>query len=389
MSDGAPTSSPASAGVESPAHARNAASDEIGSVFIFAEHYFFGYLNLGAVGGDRYLKRTQVDTWVTGNPFPLSGPPTPGGETRTTVTHVSITGVTTTDPVVYDPDQATFDHAGERAPLGATVYTLISPYQEKTEYHLTDAASSIEFTVEVTLDEVTTHDEGAAACLELLLTPDIDSYETNTFVTVDDVDRPVTIETSDFTNFYDPEGIRGQAFYRFVIGVEPANFTHFQMQRSKTVSPLDPGVKIITGATNTTPIIITTATDHNFSDGDRVTISGVVGNEDANGEWNIDNVTDNSFELLTSVGSGAYSAGGEVIDLEYRICIVTVKNSETDSTKCIPFAVLQEEEAIYLEPACHRGLDFWDTTLYRGSNDYPDSCMDSDTSGADPDCSLS
>jgi hypothetical protein len=398
MSDGAPTSSPANACVESPAHARNAADDEIGSVFIFARHYFYGYLELGAAGGDRYLTRTQVETWVTANPFAFTGPPTPGGETKTSVTHVhATTGATTTDPVVYDPDQATYDRAAEaRPPFGSVIYTLISDDKEKTEGHSGDATTPVERSDEVTLTEEVTHDDGAAAAYALLQTPDIDSYDSNTYVTIDDVDRPATTETADFTDFDEPEGIRGLAFY---IGAIFPTFTEFLMQRSKTVMPPDLGEKEIIGATNTTPIIITTALDHGFQDGDRVSITGIVGNEDANGEWNIDDVTADSFELIDSAGSGAYASGGQALDLEYRVCIVTVKNpatvdgaafpAEVDSQKCIPYRVLQEEESIYLDPACHRGLDSWKTILYRGSNDYPDSCLNSATSGSDPDCSLS
>lgn len=63
----------------------------------------------------------------------------------------------------------------------------------------------------------------------------------------------------------------------------------------------------ITGATNATPIVVT-ANSHGLSNGDEVYVSGVAGNTAANGTWTVANVTTNTFELSTSVGSGAYTA---------------------------------------------------------------------------------
>lgn len=65
----------------------------------------------------------------------------------------------------------------------------------------------------------------------------------------------------------------------------------------------------ITGATNATPIVIT-STAHGLSTGTRVTISGVFGNTAANGDWQITVVDANTFSLNTSVGNGAYTSGG-------------------------------------------------------------------------------
>lgn len=53
----------------------------------------------------------------------------------------------------------------------------------------------------------------------------------------------------------------------------------------------------ITGATNATPIVVTAAS-HGLSDDDRVTIRGVLGNTNANGRFQVDNVAANTFELL-------------------------------------------------------------------------------------------
>lgn len=76
----------------------------------------------------------------------------------------------------------------------------------------------------------------------------------------------------------------------------------------------DVGVKQITGATNASPIVIT-STSHGFSNGDIVSITGVGGNTAANGKWTIANVATNTFELSGSTGNGAYTSGGVVVNL--------------------------------------------------------------------------
>jgi hypothetical protein len=65
----------------------------------------------------------------------------------------------------------------------------------------------------------------------------------------------------------------------------------------------------ITGATNATPIVIT-SNGHGLSNNDMVAIANVGGNTAANGIWSVDNVTANTFELEGSTGSGAYTSGG-------------------------------------------------------------------------------
>ena len=74
------------------------------------------------------------------------------------------------------------------------------------------------------------------------------------------------------------------------------------------------GAKAVGGATNATPIVIT-STSHGYSDGDFVNIIGVVGNTAANGLHIVANKTANTFELNTPAGAnvagnGSYSSGG-------------------------------------------------------------------------------
>lgn len=76
--------------------------------------------------------------------------------------------------------------------------------------------------------------------------------------------------------------------------------------------PIHPNVrKVITDATNATPIVITAA-GHGYNNGDVVWIQGVVGNTAANCKYTIANKTTDTFELVGSVGSGTYLSGGIV-----------------------------------------------------------------------------
>lgn len=87
-------------------------------------------------------------------------------------------------------------------------------------------------------------------------------------------------------------------------------------------SPTDLAVKAITGVTNASPMVVTSAS-HGFSNGDIVVNRGVGGITAANGTWRIANVTTNTFELTTatrstalnSTGNAAYTSGGCVINL--------------------------------------------------------------------------
>lgn len=74
-----------------------------------------------------------------------------------------------------------------------------------------------------------------------------------------------------------------------------------------TLSLKDSGT--ITGATNATPIAVTSS-NHKLSDGTLVTISGVGGNTAANGTFEVQNAATNDFELSDSVGNGSYTSGG-------------------------------------------------------------------------------
>lgn len=66
----------------------------------------------------------------------------------------------------------------------------------------------------------------------------------------------------------------------------------------------------ISGATNATPIVITTSGDHGLTNGVTVKISGVGGNDAANDTWTITVLSSTTFSLDTSSGDGDYDGGG-------------------------------------------------------------------------------
>jgi hypothetical protein len=68
----------------------------------------------------------------------------------------------------------------------------------------------------------------------------------------------------------------------------------------------------VSGATNATPIVITTTTAHGFLNNDTVWIYGVQGNTAANGRWTVTTVDATRFQLNGSTGNNPYTSGGTV-----------------------------------------------------------------------------
>lgn len=91
--------------------------------------------------------------------------------------------------------------------------------------------------------------------------------------------------------------------------------------------------KAITGTSNAAPIVIT-SNGHGFAAEGLVTVQGVGGNTAANGVWVVANPTANTFELAGSVGNGAYTSGGEVLDLvsQHLSAIVAALDAIGDGT---------------------------------------------------------
>lgn len=73
-----------------------------------------------------------------------------------------------------------------------------------------------------------------------------------------------------------------------------------------------PVQRAVSGASNASPIEITTSVAHGWATGDRVTIASVGGNTAANGDWVITVTSTTKFTLDGSTGNGAYTSGGTV-----------------------------------------------------------------------------
>jgi len=65
----------------------------------------------------------------------------------------------------------------------------------------------------------------------------------------------------------------------------------------------------VTGATNASPIVISSAS-HGLSTGTYVVVASVGGNTAANGNFLVTYVSDSTFSLDGSTGNGAYTSGG-------------------------------------------------------------------------------
>ena len=77
-----------------------------------------------------------------------------------------------------------------------------------------------------------------------------------------------------------------------------------------TLSTENTATLTITGATNASPIQITTSAVNSLTTGQTVTISGVTGNTNANGTFVITVIDNTHFTLNGSAGNGAYGGGG-------------------------------------------------------------------------------
>lgn len=79
-----------------------------------------------------------------------------------------------------------------------------------------------------------------------------------------------------------------------------------------SLPPITNSVIAINGATNASPIVISTSSNHGFTTGTVVNVFGVAGNTAANGSWTITVNSSTQFALNGSTGSGSYTSGGNV-----------------------------------------------------------------------------
>ena len=67
---------------------------------------------------------------------------------------------------------------------------------------------------------------------------------------------------------------------------------------------------VVSSSTNATPIVVTLAAGHGAKNTDRLALSGITGNTNANGEWTLSSVGATTATLVGSVGNGTH--GGTV-----------------------------------------------------------------------------
>lgn len=72
--------------------------------------------------------------------------------------------------------------------------------------------------------------------------------------------------------------------------------------------------KVISGATNATPIVLTVDSGTGLANGDWVRVEGVLGNTNANGDFRI-TISGTSVTLVGSASGAAYTSGGRLVKL--------------------------------------------------------------------------
>jgi len=77
------------------------------------------------------------------------------------------------------------------------------------------------------------------------------------------------------------------------------------------VRDLRANAKDITGATNASPIVVTSSS-HGYSDDDIIVVHDITGNTAANGTWRVVNKAINTLELYGSGGNADYVSGGKM-----------------------------------------------------------------------------
>ncbi|MEX2185844.1 MAG: hypothetical protein WD875_03580, partial [Pirellulales bacterium] len=123
-----------------------------------------------------------------------------------------------------------------------------------------------------------------------------------------DIDIDTTGTNTGNPPFYKTNNIAAQPYVAAKASGDTAGVNHIaQLVGPNYVAKRFQGA--VTGATNATPIVIT-SNGHGLANGEQVTISGAVGNTAANGTFTVSNVTANTFRLNGSVGNGAYTSGG-------------------------------------------------------------------------------
>lgn len=112
--------------------------------------------------------------------------------------------------------------------------------------------------------------------------------------------------------------IRSQAVTVTPNGLDDPQFANFDF--SLYMDPIP-----ITAMSNTTPIVVTTPTDHPYITGDHVQVINAIGSQAFNSAWQVTVIDPTHFSLDTSVASGTYGGGGETYRIEPGLIIGGLK----------------------------------------------------------------
>ena len=110
----------------------------------------------------------------------------------------------------------------------------------------------------------------------------------------------------------------------------------------------------LVAVTNATPIVVTTGVPHGLQTGDRVYVSGVNGNTNANGLCGITLIANDpkSFSLNLSAGNGDWTGGGGVtanLDVTIETLVVAALAAETEVAADVVRAALSMSAALPLD----------------------------------------
>lgn len=108
------------------------------------------------------------------------------------------------------------------------------------------------------------------------------------------------------TNTYGPYDVGTFHVSNLTSGAGYSNTASF------TIAPANFVGTSVSGASNTSPVVITMSAVHGLTGSEVVRITGVGGNTNANGFWEIAVLSTTTFSLVGSSGNAAYTSGGSV-----------------------------------------------------------------------------
>lgn len=139
----------------------------------------------------------------------------------------------------------------------------------------------------------------------------------------------------------------------FANGVSGAALEYLWVASGTVYVPSFQAALSVTGATNASPIVITTSTAHNYTTGDAVCLRDIEGNTAANGVFTITVLSPTTYSLDASSGNGAYTTGG--------ICGKISTSTGGQVAECIwnSFAAGGSSTALFRTNATNEGRQYW------------------------------